>query len=237
MNQRYVALKTVDTRSLHHTTETLTRFRREIDIVAALDHPNVVRALDVLQTRSHWYLVLEYVPGQDLEKVVRSRGPLPIAEAADYACRPARGLHYAHGQGIVHRDLKPANLLLAPDGTVKLSDLGLARLFKQPDQDADLATKGLCMGTPEFMAPEQAEDASTAGPRSDLYSLGATLFHLVTAELPLSGSSYLHRIQLLLTAPQRSLAWRGRMLRRSSRTWSIACGCATPINGQPALRK
>src|SRR5437588_315481 len=83
------------------------------------------RAPAVLQTRSHLYLVLEYVPGQDLEKVVRARGPLPVVEAVDYAIQTARGLHYAHGQGVIHRDLKPANLLLTPDGTVKLSDLGL----------------------------------------------------------------------------------------------------------------
>jgi serine/threonine protein kinase len=205
MNQRFVALKTVDTRSLHHTQDSVERFRREIDIVAALDHPNVVRALDVLQTRGHLYLVLEYVPGQDLAKVVRERGRLPIGEAVDYAVQAARGLEYAHGQGIVHRDLKPANLLLTPDGVVKLSDLGLARTLKKTPDD-DLTQKGLCLGTPEFMAPEQAEDANQADPRSDLYSLGATLFHLLTAELPLNGSSYLHRLQQLLTAPPKALA-------------------------------
>lgn len=204
MGQRHVALKTMDTRSLHHSAEALQRFRREIDIIAALDHPNVVRALDVLQTRSHLYLVLEFVPGQDLAKLVKARGPLPVGEAIDYALQTARGLHYAHGQGIVHRDLKPANILLTPEGVVKLSDLGLARTFKQPENQ-ELTLKGLCLGTPEFMAPEQAEDARQADPRSDLYSLGATLFHLLTAELPLDGSSYLHRLQKLLTAPPRPL--------------------------------
>jgi serine/threonine protein kinase len=196
---RFVALKTLDTRSLHHANEALARFKREIKIVSQLEHPHVVRALDVLQTRNNLYLVLEFVGGKDLGAVVKERGPLPIHEAVQYALQAARGLEYAHGQGIVHRDLKPANLLLTIEGTVKLSDLGLARLYLAND-DSQLTKKGLCLGTPEYMAPEQAEDARAAGPRSDLYSLGATLFHLLTGELPVQGNSYLHRLQYLLAA-------------------------------------
>jgi serine/threonine protein kinase len=205
MPDRYVALKTVDTRNLHYTEEVVTRFRREIDIVARLEHPNVVRALDVLQTRTHLYLVLEYIPGRDLGSLVRERGPLPVGEAVNYALQAARGLAYAHGRGIVHRDLKPANLLLTEDAVVKLSDLGLARFFTQ-QPESDLTIKGLALGTPDFMAPEQAEDAARADARSDLYSLGATLFHLLTAELPVGGSSYLHCLKRLLTMEIRSVA-------------------------------
>jgi serine/threonine protein kinase len=196
---RFVALKTLDTRNLHDGGEALSRFKREIEIVSQLEHPNVVHALDVLQTRTHLYLVLEYVPGKDLGAIVKERGPLPIHEAVDYAVQAARGLQYAHQQGIVHRDLKPANLLLTPEGVVKIVDLGLAKLFA--DNHDQLTTKGLCLGTPEYMAPEQAEDAHSAGPHSDWYSLGATLFHLLTAQLPVKGNSYLHRLQHLLTAP------------------------------------
>jgi serine/threonine-protein kinase len=203
MANRLVALKTVDERNLHRDGAAVARFRREIDIVARLDHPNVVRALDVLQTRTHLYLVLEYVPGKDLERVVKERGPLPVGEAVHYAVQAAQGLHYAHGRGVIHRDIKPANLLLTDGGVVKLSDLGLARLHAQ--QDSTLTMKGIALGTPEFMSPEQAEDARTAGVRSDLYSLGATLFHLLTAELPVGGSSYLHKLQSLLTLPPRPL--------------------------------
>jgi serine/threonine-protein kinase len=203
MANRFVALKTVDTRNLHHEGEILARFRREIDIVSRLDHPHVVRALDVVQTRTHLYLVLEYVAGRDLARVVKERGPLPVGEAVHYAVQAARGLQYAHAQGVIHRDLKPSNLLLTEGGVVKLSDLGLARLFTQ--EDSELTLKGMALGTPEFMAPEQAEDARSAGVHSDLYSLGATLFHLLTAELPVDGSSYLHRLQSLLTAPPKPL--------------------------------
>jgi serine/threonine protein kinase len=196
--KRFVALKTLDTRNLHDASEALARFKREIEIVSRLEHPNVVHAIDVLQTRTHLYLVLEYVAGKDLGAHVKERGPLPIHEAVDYALQAAKGLHYAHSQGIVHRDLKPANLLLTPDGVVKLVDLGLAKLYAGSAEI--LTTKGLCLGTPEYMAPEQAEDAHGAGPYSDLYSLGATLFHLLTGQLPVKGNSYLHRLQHLLTA-------------------------------------
>jgi serine/threonine-protein kinase len=205
MSNRYVALKTLDSRNLHHSEDALSRFRREIDIVARLEHPNVVRAYDVLQTRVHLYLVLEYVAGRDLGSLVRQRGPLPIADALDYAVQAARGLAYAHKCGVIHRDLKPANLLLASDGVVKLSDLGLARFYIQ-DSDDELTMRGLCLGTPEFMAPEQAEDSNRADHRSDLYSLGATLFHLLTGELPVDGFSYLHRLKQLLMVPPRPLA-------------------------------
>jgi serine/threonine-protein kinase len=205
MPHRFVALKTIDARDLHRGDEALARFRREIDIVARLEHPNVVRAYDVLQTRMHTYLVLEYIDGQDLGTLVRERGPLPVAEGVGYAIQAAHGLAYAHRCGIIHRDLKPANLLLTSGGVVKLSDLGLARFhIRQPD--AELTLKGICMGTPEFMAPEQGEDATRADTRSDLYSLGATIFHLLTGELPFSGSSYVHRLQQLLTTPPRPLA-------------------------------
>jgi serine/threonine protein kinase len=203
MPQRYVALKTLETRNVHNQEDALGRFRREIEILARLNHPNVVRAYDVFRTRTQLYLVLEYIEGCDFGKLVRRRGPLPVPEAVGYAVQAARGLAYAHSCGIIHRDLKPANLLLAQDGVVKLLDLGLARILLE-EEESEL--KGACLGTPEFMAPEQAEDASRADARSDLYSLGATLFHLLTGELPVRGGSYFHRLQQLLIQPPRPLA-------------------------------
>jgi eukaryotic-like serine/threonine-protein kinase len=202
---RFVALKTLDTGNLHRANDALARFRREIDIVARLEHPNVVRAYDVIRTRSQIYLVLEYIEGRDLGNLIKERGPLPIAEAVGYAVQAAQGLSYAHKCGIVHRDLKPGNLLLTRDGTVKLSDLGLARFYVHGEDDG-LTLKGAFLGTPEFMAPEQAEDSSRADARSDLFSLGATLFHLLTGKLPIDGSTMIHRLQQLLMVPQRPLA-------------------------------
>lgn len=204
MPNRYVALKTVDWQDLHRSDEALARFRREIDIVTRLDHPNVVRAFDVIHTRTQLYLVLEYVEGRDLASLVKERGKLPVVEAVGYAVQAARGLAYAHRCGIVHRDVKPGNLLLTRDGVVKLSDLGMARRHAQDDA-TDLTMKGIWLGTPEFMAPEQAEDAGMADARSDIYSLGATLFHLLTAELPINGSSQFHCLTKLLMHPPRPL--------------------------------
>jgi serine/threonine protein kinase len=201
---RLVALKTIDTRCLHLNDEAMTRFRREIELITELHHPNVVRAYEAIQTRAQTYLVMEYVVGQDLATLVRNRGPLPVDEAIAYAVQAARGLAYAHRCGIVHRDLKPANLMLTCDGVVKIMDLGLARNIE--DLNSELTLKGMCLGTPEFMAPEQAEDATRVDARGDLFSLGATLFHLLTAELHVTGSSYVQRLQRLLTEPPRPLA-------------------------------
>src|SRR5262249_61628203 len=135
----------------------------------------------------------------------RARAPLPVAEAVDYAVQAGRGLAYAHSKGVIHRDLKPANLLRTSDGSIKLSDLGLAKVLT-PGSEKELTAKGVCLGTPAFMAPEQAEDATQADARSDLYSLGTTLFHLLTGIAPVRGSSYLQCLQKLLTASPRPLA-------------------------------
>ncbi len=202
---RFVALKTLDMRNFLHCDDALARFRDEIDIVSRLDHPNIVRAFDVIEKRSQLYLVLEYVDGCDLGKLVAQLGPLAIEEAVGYIVQAARGLAYAHRRGIVHRDVKPANLLLARNGVVKVADLGLARaLVTAPPEEG--APKASCLGTPEFMAPEQAESSDAADARSDLYALGATLFHLLTGQLPVQGTSYLHKLKHLLTLPIRPLA-------------------------------
>ena len=202
---RLVALKTLDMRNLHRNEELLVRFRREIEIIIRLQHPNIVRAFEVINTRTQIFLVMDYVEGSDLATVVKRRGKLPVAEAVAYGIQAARALSYAHRCGIIHRDLKPGNLLLTRAGQVKLSDLGLARDDNDESQE-NLTMKGACLGTPEFMAPEQAEDAARADARCDLYSLGTTLFFLLTGDLPVTGGSYVQRLQRLLTLPALPLA-------------------------------
>jgi serine/threonine protein kinase len=205
LTDRYVALKTLDLRNMHQSDGARERFQSEVQLIAQLNHRNIVRAYDVIETRTQLYLVLEYVDGYDLGKLVAQLGPLAIPDAVRYTIQAAQGLAHAHRHGIVHRDLKPANLLLARDGTVKLADLGLAR-FLTPEPTPEGAANGGCLGTPEFMAPEQAVNAVRVDARSDLYSLGNTLFHLLTGELPVKGGSYFNKLKQLLTIPPRSLA-------------------------------
>jgi eukaryotic-like serine/threonine-protein kinase len=204
LSHRYAALKSYDLCNLHQQGDILARFRHEVDIVFRLDHRNIVRAYDVVQTRRQLFLVLEYVDGCDLAGLVNQFGPLPIADAVGYVVQAAYGLAYAHRSGIVHRDIKPANLLLARDGVVKLADLGLAQVLAGDGSAAE--KQQFYGGTPEFMAPEQARSDRPIDCRSDLYSLGATLFHLLTGELPVNGGSYFHCLKQLLTQPPRPLA-------------------------------
>ncbi|HZT81120.1 MAG TPA: HD domain-containing phosphohydrolase, partial [Gemmataceae bacterium] len=128
------------------------------------------------------YLVMEYVPGQDLEQYVAQHGPLPIAEACDYVSQAASGLRHAHEHGLVHRDMKPSNLLLTPQQQVKILDFGLARLCRRRCTEAHTM-----LGTVDYMAPEQARDARSADIRADIYGLGGTLYWLLTGQKPFPG--------------------------------------------------
>jgi len=166
----------------------LERFQREARAVAVLDHPNIVRAHDI----SHWgqthFLVMEYVEGKSLEQHVQANGPLPYAEAAGYVIQVAQGLQHAYEAGLVHRDIKPANLLLSKQGVVKILDMGLARFFDDDDNFTQMYCKDAVLGTADYIAPEQALDSHIADIRSDLYSLGATFYRLVTGRTPFGGS-------------------------------------------------
>jgi response regulator RpfG family c-di-GMP phosphodiesterase/serine/threonine protein kinase len=164
----------------------LVRFYSEVRAIAQLVHPNIVAAIDAGELASMkyngptlHYLVMEYVPGQDLEEYVLDRGPLPIAEACDIARQVADALAEANKQGIVHRDIKPSNILVTPEGLAKLLDFGLTRSMSNR-----LTEPGSLLGTIDFMAPEQIQDASTVDIRADLYGLGGTLYWCLTGQLP-----------------------------------------------------
>lgn len=209
---RVVALKTL-TPAMGASAEAVRRFRREVEALARLSHPHIVAAYDAFEEKGKLYLAMEYIEGESLDKVVRDRGPLPVAQALDFIKQAARGLEQAHAAGVTHRDIKPANLIVDKAGVVKILDLGLARLSlpDRPVSPEDLTGGSIVMGTAAYMAPEQALDPRNADARADVYSLGCTLHFLLTGNPPYRGASVMgtllaHRdepIPSLRTSPGR----------------------------------
>ncbi len=161
------------------------RFEQEFRAASRLDHPNIVRALDFGQAGHVPYLVMEFVEGESLGQKLARDGRMSETEAIRIVAQTAQGLHRAHKMGMIHRDVKPDNVMVTPDGTAKLADLGLV---KEVDTDLNLTRTGRGLGTPHFMAPEQFRNAKNADLRCDIYALGATLYMMVTGELPFKSS-------------------------------------------------
>jgi serine/threonine-protein kinase len=202
---RHVALKVLAPRLLQ-TARAQKMFLREVRAAARLLHPNIVTAFDASHAGGRAYLVMEFVEGPNLDQLVRYQGALPIGQACEFVRQVAEGLQHAHLRGMVHRDIKPANLLwqrpepgAAGAGMVKISDFGLARLHAPGSEEAEetgtLVTRGnAILGTPDYIAPEQARDLHRADIRSDLYSLGCTLYFLLTGQPPFPGGSSLEKL-------------------------------------------
>jgi serine/threonine protein kinase len=177
---QFVAIKIVPEGMANNQT-LLTRFEKEFKAASKLDHPNVVRALEFGVLGGRPYLVMEFVDGESLGQRIERDGRIPESEAIQIIALAAQGLHHAHKNGMVHRDVKPDNIMVTKDGQVKLADLGLV---KEADNDINLTRTGRGLGTPHFMAPEQFRNAKNADVKCDIYSLGATLYQMVTGELP-----------------------------------------------------
>lgn len=163
------------------------RFEREITALGALDHPRIVRAYHADEVDGVLYLSMELVKGTDLGRLVQKHGPLPVAVACELACQAAEALEEIHRHGLIHRDLKPSNLMLTPQGTITLLDLGLALPRKEDRSsslDEELTLSGQMLGTLAYMAPELLTDSHRADPRTDLFALGGMLFKLLTGLTP-----------------------------------------------------
>lgn len=184
--KRVVALKMLSRDSTKG--DALNRFRREMEAVGRVVHPNMVLAHDAGEVDGQHFLVVEYVEGLDLSEVLRRYGPWRLADACEAIRQAATGLQAAHELDLVHRDVKPSNLMLTASGEIKVLDLGLALLATDEAGEPDLTAVGQLMGTFDYMAPEQASDSHRVDIRADVYSLGGTLYKLLTGQVPLSGN-------------------------------------------------
>jgi serine/threonine protein kinase len=197
-----VAIKIV---SAHVTRNTIMmkRFEQEYNVARHLEHPNIVRALDFGYNGTSPYLVMEFVDGESLGKRLERDGKIPEAEAIRIMGQVAQALHKAHKQGLVHRDIKPDNVLVTRDGQAKVADLGLV---KELETDLNLTRTGRGLGTPHFMAPEQFRNAKNADARCDIYSMAATLYMMVTGELPFKSlgplDAWMKKINNEITPPR-----------------------------------
>ena len=163
---------------------TVARFFREMEAVGRLDHPNLVRAYDAGESDGQFFLAMELVVGVHLRRIVGAQGPLRLPDACETVRQAACGLCNAHEHGLVHRDVKPSNLMVTGDGTVKLLDLGLARLADGPATEGENTVTDQILGSGDYLAPEQGEDPRQADARSDLYSLGCVLYFLLAGRAP-----------------------------------------------------
>jgi len=182
---RTVALKVLHEHHLQDP-EYVERFRREARSVAVLSHPNIVTVIDRGEHEGHQFIVFEYVDGQNLKRLIENRRPVPVDTALHLATQIAHGLSFAHRNGLVHRDVKPQNVLLNGDGRAKVTDFGIARSL---DVKHGMTQTGTVLGTSDYIAPEQAQ-GKEIGEHTDVYSLGAVLYELLTGEVPYPGENF-----------------------------------------------
>ncbi len=188
-----VAVKVLPPKKAAGEVQALARFRREIELSQRVVHPNLARTLGFGEESGAHFLVLEYIPGESIYQAIKSPrgGPLRVTDAARLFLKVLDGLEAAHAAGLVHRDIKPSNIMITPDGDAKLLDLGLAR---STGDEAPLTRPNLVVGTLDYVSPEQLVNASTADGRSDLYSLGCTLYFTLAGHPPFEGGDMVNKI-------------------------------------------
>ncbi len=172
----------------------LARFQQEAKAIASLNHPNVVRAHDIDNQGDTHYIVMEYVDGDDLQTIVKKKGPMSFDKVANYIAQAAHGLQHAHEVGLIHRDIKPANILINSAGKVKILDLGLALFADDAQASLTIDFNDKVLGTADYLAPEQALNSHTVDARADLYGLGCTMYFMLTGHPPFPEGTIAQRI-------------------------------------------
>ncbi len=182
----------------------LDRYLQEVQAASALDHPHIVTTLDSGVADGCHFLVMEFLPGRDLDAIMRDQSPLPVSWSCEVIRQTALGLQYAHEQGLVHRDIKPHNILVTPEPDfltprARILDFGLAHIAAESTSLRDVTQTGAVLGTADYISPEQAMSAKHADIRSDIFGLGVTLFQLITGELPFPGNNVMEKLMARIT--------------------------------------
>lgn len=213
----------------------LARFRREADVVAKLEHVNIMPIYEYGEQDNLAYLVMPYLTGGSLRDILQRQGALPLEQTATYLDQAASALDYAHGQGVIHRDLKPANFLLASDGRLVLADFGIARIMEDTSGGSGLTSTGMIIGTPEYMAPEMV-NGEQVDYRADIYELGVVLFQMISGHVPFRGNTpivvitkhmqealpSLHQLNSAIPAPVDAVIQKATAKRREDRYPSVS---------------
>ena len=204
---RPVALKILH-RELVADSDAVARFLREARAGGQLSHPNIIRIYDMNQAEGFFFISMEFVPGGDIGALLDREGPLPAARVREIAAQACKALVHAHARNVIHRDIKPSNLLIGRDGLIKVADLGLAKSLDVAGLSSITAT-GTAMGTLAYVPPEQLISARDVDHRADVYSLGATAYHLLAGEPPFTGATMAQLALAVRSAePRRLRAYR-----------------------------
>jgi serine/threonine protein kinase len=192
-----VALKVLPPKKAREEDRMLARFLREMDLAQRVSHPNLTRTFEAGDVEGVHYIAMEYIRGQSLARQIASEGPLNVARAARLFAEVADGLGHAHQKGVIHRDLKPANIMVTPRGHAKVLDLGLALAVGEelPADKAIVGGQGYVVGTMDYIAPEQVDDAARVDARADLYALGCTLYFALTGQPPFPGGTSIEKMK------------------------------------------
>lgn len=199
-SERIVAIKVLSNDSLENAIKQR-RFEIEGRAASMLQHPNIVEIKELTEHKGQKLIVMEYVRGTNLQEYVAAHGPLSIAMTVDFAIQATEGLKHAHQAGMVHRDIKPLNLLIGIMGELKISDFGLARLLCENSQTLTIQQSGRILGTVDYLAPEQALDAHDVDGRADIYSLGCTIYFMLSGVPPFHSGNLAQRIAMHQSSP------------------------------------